>query len=49
MPVHAAMLAAGAAVLDAPADYSDQPGYAAFYAHPDGVKLEVVYEPYSNP
>jgi hypothetical protein len=25
--VHAAMLAAGAEVLDAPADYSGQPGY----------------------
>jgi catechol 2,3-dioxygenase-like lactoylglutathione lyase family enzyme len=52
--VHVAMLAAGAEVLDAPADYSGQPGYgqgyyAAFYADPDGVKLEVVYELHSNP
>ena len=52
--VHAAMLAAGAEVLDAPADYSGQPGYgqgyyAAFYADPDGMKVEVVYEPHSNP
>ena len=52
--VHAAMLDAGAEVLDAPADYSGQPGYgegyyAAFYADPDGLKLEVVYEPHSNP
>ena len=52
--VHAAMLAAGAEVLDAPADYTGRPGYgdgyfAAFYADPDGVKLEVVYEPHSNP
>jgi glyoxylase I family protein len=52
--VHAAMLAAGAEVLDPPADYSGRPGYrdgyyAAFYADPDGVKLEVVYEPCSNP
>lgn len=52
--VHAVMLAAGAEVLDAPADYSGRPGYAqgyfaAFYADPDGVKLEVVYEPRSNP
>jgi glyoxylase I family protein len=46
--VHAAMLDAGAEVLDAPADYSGQPGYgAAFYADPDGLKLEVVYEPHS--
>lgn len=52
--VHAAMTAAGAQVLDPPADYSDHPHYApgyyaAFYADPDGVKLEVVYEPKSNP
>ena len=52
--VHAAMLAAGAEVLDTPADYSGQPGYsqgyyAAFYTDPDGVKLEIVYEPHSNP
>ena len=52
--VHAVMLAAGAEVLDAPADYSGRPGYnpgyyAAFYSDPDGVKLEVVYEPHSNP
>jgi catechol 2,3-dioxygenase-like lactoylglutathione lyase family enzyme len=51
--VHAAMLAVGTEVLDAPADYSGQPGYgqgyyAAFYADPDGVKVEVVYEPDSN-
>jgi glyoxylase I family protein len=48
------MLAAGAEVLDAPADYSGQSGYnqgyyAAFYSDPDGVKLEVVHEPHSNP
>jgi glyoxylase I family protein len=52
--VHAAMLAAGAEVLDGPAGYSGRPGYGqgyypAFYADPDGVKLEVVYEPHSNP
>jgi catechol 2,3-dioxygenase-like lactoylglutathione lyase family enzyme len=52
--VHAAMLAAGAEVLDPPTDYSGQAGYgagyyAAFYADPDGLKLEVVYEPRSNP
>jgi glyoxylase I family protein len=44
--VHAAMVAVGADVLDAPAEYGGQPGYggayyAAFYADPDGVKLEV--------
>jgi glyoxylase I family protein len=52
--VHAAMLAVDAEVLDAPADYSGWPGYgpgyyAAFYADPDGVKVEVVYESHSNP
>ena len=52
--VHAAMVAAGAEVLDPPEDYSGREGYndgyyAAFYADPDGVKLEVVYEPTSNP
>jgi catechol 2,3-dioxygenase-like lactoylglutathione lyase family enzyme len=52
--VHAAMQTAGARVLDPPADYGGQPGYtkgyyAAFFADPDGIKLEVVYEPLSNP
>lgn len=52
--VYAAMVDAGAEVLDAPRDYSDDPAYtpgyyAAFFADPDGVKLEVVYEPRSNP
>ncbi len=50
--IHAALVAAGACVLDPPADYSDRYSkgyYAAFYADPDGIKLEVVYEPLSNP
>lgn len=52
--VHRAMLAAGATVLDPPADYGGQPGYgegyyAAFFADPDGVKLEVVYLAGENP
>jgi catechol 2,3-dioxygenase-like lactoylglutathione lyase family enzyme len=52
--VHARILEAGGEVLDPPADYSGQPGYsegyyAAFFADPDGVKLEVVYEPLTNP
>lgn len=52
--VHAELVAAGATVLDPPADYGGTPGYspgyyAAFYADPDGLKLEVVYEPLSNP
>jgi glyoxylase I family protein len=52
--VHAAMRAAGAEVLDAPTDYGGQPGYeegyyAAFFADPDGIKLEVAYVPSANP
>jgi catechol 2,3-dioxygenase-like lactoylglutathione lyase family enzyme len=48
--VHAAMTAAGAVVLDPPADYSGQPSYeagyyAAFFEDPDGFKLEVVFLP----
>ena len=49
-----AMLAAGATVLDAPADYTGQRGYsrgyyAAFYADPDGIKIEVAHIPDANP
>jgi len=52
--VHRAMVAAGANVLDAPADYTGQRGYtpgyyAAFYADPDGIKIEVAHIPDSNP
>jgi hypothetical protein len=48
------MIAVGATVLDPPADYGGQTGYeegyfAAFYADPDGVKLEVVHLPRDNP
>lgn len=51
---HAALVAIGAEVLDPPADYSGVPGYApgyyaAFFADPDGVKLEVVFLPAANP
>lgn len=39
-------VANGAVVLDSPAEYDYTPGYyAAFFADPDGLKLEVVYEP----
>lgn len=42
-----------AVVLDPPADYGGphySPGYyAVFFADPDGLKLEVVHEPRSNP
>ena len=52
--VHARVVRAGGKVLDPPADYSGREGYtegyyAAFFADPDGVKLEVVYEPLTNP
>ncbi|RIL05376.1 MAG: bleomycin resistance protein [Proteobacteria bacterium] len=52
--IHARVAQAGGTVLDAPADYSGQDGYgegyyAAFFADPDGAKLEVVHEPRTNP
>jgi catechol 2,3-dioxygenase-like lactoylglutathione lyase family enzyme len=52
--IHEAMRAAGARVLDPPADYGGKPGYmegyyAVFFADPDGIKLEVVYLPLTNP
>lgn len=52
--IHEAMKAAGAVVLDSPADYSGQQGYsdgyyAVFFADPDGIKLEVAYVPKENP
>lgn len=52
--VHDAVVRAGGPVLDPPTDYSGREGYtdgyyAAFFADPDGVKLEVVHEPLTNP
>lgn len=52
--VHQAMLEIGATVLDPPVDYSGEPGYgegyyAAFFADPDGIKLEVAHIPQANP
>ena len=36
----------GIEILDAPSEYDYTPGYyAVFFADPDGLKLEVVYEP----
>ena len=48
--IHSQMASIGADILDPPADYSGEQGYsdgyyAAFYADPDGVKLEVVHLP----
>lgn len=40
------LLAIDAAILDPPAEYGYTPGYyALFFADPDGMKLEMVYEP----
>ena len=52
--VYEVMLEIGATVLDLPADYTGQPGYddgyyAAFFADPDGIKLEVAHIPRTNP
>lgn len=51
--VHEAVVAVGGEVLDAPQQYGGQAGYgayyyAAFFADPDGVKLEVCYVPSAN-
>lgn len=48
--VHEAMVAVGADILDPPTQYGGQRGYgkayyAAFFADPDGVKLEVAFIP----
>lgn len=44
--IHALAKSLGAPILDAPAEYDYTPGYfAVFFADPDGLKLEVVYEP----
>ena len=51
--IHRTMVASDATVLDPPADYTGQRGYcsgyyAAFYADPDGIKVEVAHIPESN-
>jgi glyoxylase I family protein len=44
--LHGFLLGIGATILDPPAEYGYTPGYyAAFFADPDGLKLEVVFEP----
>ena len=44
--VHEVLVALGADVLDAPAEYDYDPGYyAVFFRDPDGFKLEVVRLP----
>ncbi len=51
--IHEQVAAAGGTVLDAPSEYSgpDYTGgyYAVFFADPDGLKLEVVHHPPTNP
>jgi glyoxylase I family protein len=43
---HGFLVDIGAAILDPPAEYGYTPGYyAVFFADPDGIKLEVVFEP----
>jgi catechol 2,3-dioxygenase-like lactoylglutathione lyase family enzyme len=43
---HAFLQTLDATILDAPAEYDYTPGYyAVFFADPDGLKLEVVFEP----
>jgi glyoxylase I family protein len=43
---HGFLLDIGATVLDPPTEYAYTPGYyAVFFADPDGIKLEVVFEP----
>lgn len=45
--LHDLLLGIGADILDAPADYPEYaPGYhAVFFADPDGLKLEFVFQP----
>ena len=52
--VYAAVVSVGGEVLDAPQNYAGRDGYgeyyyAAFFADPDGLKLEVCYVPSANP
>ncbi|MGD8415797.1 MAG: VOC family protein [Pseudomonadales bacterium] len=44
---HGFLVRKGIEVLDAPAEYDYTPGYyAVFFSDPDGIKLELVYEPH---
>ena len=43
---HGFLCEIGATILDPPAEHGYTPGYyAVFFADPDGIKLEVVFEP----
>jgi hypothetical protein len=44
--LHGHLCGIGAKILRAPAEYPYTPGYyAVFFADPDGMKLEIVFEP----
>jgi glyoxylase I family protein len=44
--MHRFLIGIGATILDPPAEYDYTRGYyAVFFADPDGIKLEVVFEP----
>lgn len=43
---HAFLIDSGVTILEPPAEYGYTPGYyALFFSDPDGIKLEVVFEP----
>ena len=48
--LHAALVAGGIDVAEPPREYDYSPGYyAVAFDDPDGMRIEVVYEPASNP
>jgi catechol 2,3-dioxygenase-like lactoylglutathione lyase family enzyme len=48
--LYTALVDAGYAVADPPAEYDYSPGYyAVAFDDPDGIRLEVVHEPEANP
>ncbi len=48
--LYASLIGAGIPVADPPAEYDYTPGYyAVAFDDPSGIRLEVVYEPASNP
>jgi glyoxylase I family protein len=48
--LYAALIDAGYAVADPPAEYDYSPGYyAVAFDDPDGIRLEVVHDPATNP
>jgi catechol 2,3-dioxygenase-like lactoylglutathione lyase family enzyme len=48
--VYGLLVEAGYEVADLPAEYDSTPGdYAVAFDDPDGIRLEVVHEPITNP